>query len=119
MTKITKTVVVKEQKFKCNRCKLSEWQGEPLPLELEHKDGNHFNNERDNLEALCPNCHSLTPTWRGRNKNKNQIFVPDSVLLAALDKHTTIRQALLSVGLAGKGGNYKRVYKLKRRNSGL
>lgn len=51
----------------CCRCKLSEWQGQPIPLELEHKDGNHMNNNLDNLEILCPNCHALTPTYRGKN----------------------------------------------------
>ena len=60
--------VFEEQDFRCNRCKLKEWQGQPLPLELDHKDGDSTNNARDNLEGLCPNCHAITPTWRGRNK---------------------------------------------------
>jgi 5-methylcytosine-specific restriction endonuclease McrA len=60
--------VFEEQDYKCNRCSLNEWLGQPLVLELEHKDGNNKNNSRDNLEGLCPNCHSLTSTWRGRNK---------------------------------------------------
>ena len=58
--------VILEQDNKCNRCGISEWIGEPITFELEHKDGNRENNERTNLEALCPNCHSLTDTWRGR-----------------------------------------------------
>ncbi len=85
-----------EQNEKCNKCGLNEWLNQPLILELEHKDGNHFNNKRDNLEMLCPNCHSQTETWRGRNK-KNQRL-----------------KALLSVNLAAKGGNYNRCHKLKR-----
>ena len=60
--------VFEEQAHKCNRCGIDSWLGEKLSLELEHKDGNNKNNARNNLEALCPNCHSLTPTWRGRNK---------------------------------------------------
>ena len=63
--------IIIEQDEKCNKCKLSEWLGEKLIFEIEHIDGNHSNNERKYLEALCPNCHSLTPTWRGRNKNNN------------------------------------------------
>ena len=60
--------VFEEQNYKCNRCGIDKWLGEVLSLELEHKDGNNKNDVRENLEGLCPNCHSLTPTWRGRNK---------------------------------------------------
>lgn len=50
---------------KCERCGLTEWLGHPIPLELHHKDGNHYNNKLDNLEILCPNCHSLEPNNSG------------------------------------------------------
>jgi len=65
-----KTRVILEQGYKCNRCGISDWLGAPLTLELEHIDGNHHNNDRTNLEVLCPNCHAQTPSWRGRNRNK-------------------------------------------------
>jgi Zn finger protein HypA/HybF involved in hydrogenase expression len=61
--------IIEEQNHKCNKCGLSEWLGQPMVFELEHKDGNKRNNVRSNLEILCPNCHSQTHTWRGR-KNK-------------------------------------------------
>ena len=54
---------------KCEKCGLSEWFGEPLSLELHHKDGNHYNNDLSNLQILCPNCHSLTQDYRNRTKN--------------------------------------------------
>lgn len=60
--------VFEEQEHKCNKCGIDSWLGVPIVLELEHKDGNNKNNVRDNLEGLCPNCHSQTHTWRGRNK---------------------------------------------------
>jgi len=97
----TKTLVLAEQQGKCNRCDLDEWQGEKLPLELEHKDGNRRNNERSNLEYLCPNCHSLTPTWRGRNKKGM------STPSIPVEGFKSIRQYLISEGLSPKGGNYK------------
>jgi hypothetical protein len=53
---------------KCCGCSLIEWLGNPIPLELHHKDGDHYNNEIDNLELLCPNCHALTDNYRGKNK---------------------------------------------------
>ena len=62
--------VFEEQDFKCNSCGISEWMSQPLVYELEHIDGNNKNNIRTNLECLCPNCHSLTKTWRGRNNKK-------------------------------------------------
>ena len=108
--------IMLEQDGKCERCKLFEWLGEEITLELEHTDGNHYNNERGNLKALCPNCHSLTSTWRGRNKkNSNRCKISDEKLLETLLKYNfNMRQSLISVGLAAKGGNYGRCHKLKR-----
>lgn len=54
---------------KCSCCNLSEWNGEPIPLDVEHKDGDPRNNMPDNLVFLCPNCHRQTPTW-GNSKLK-------------------------------------------------
>lgn len=45
----------KEEKCEC--CGLSEWMGKKIPLELHHKDFNHYNNNLDNLQILCSNCH--------------------------------------------------------------
>jgi hypothetical protein len=89
--------------------------GEKITLELEHKDGNHFNNQRDNLECLCPNCHSLTPTWRGRNKGDKREKVSDELLLKTLlDNNWNMRQSLIQVGLSPKGANYPKCYRLKK-----
>ena len=61
---------IKEHKCEC--CGLKEWLNEPIPLELDHVDGDHYNNTIENLKILCPNCHAKTPTYRGKNKrNKN------------------------------------------------
>jgi len=105
-----------EQNETCNNCKNYEWLGAKIPLELEHKDGNHFNNERENLEMLCPNCHALTLTWRGRNKIKiKSERINDEKLLEQLLIHEwNMRQALMAVNMAAKGSNYKRCHKLKR-----
>lgn len=63
--------VLNEQGGKCNCCSLDKWLEQDMPFELNHIDGNNTNNKRENLEMLCPNCHALTPTWRGRNNNFN------------------------------------------------
>lgn len=97
---------------KCNGCGCSEWRGRELSLELDHIDGDSFNNSFKNLQLLCPNCHSQTETFRGRNKNTGKYKVSDENLLEALKKEPNIRQALISVKLSPKGGNYTRATKL-------
>jgi hypothetical protein len=52
---------------KCEICGLTKWLGKDIPLELHHKDGNHFNNQFDNLQILCPNCHALQEGNSGAN----------------------------------------------------
>jgi len=105
--------IIFEQEGKCNSCGIHEWLGKTITLEIDHKDGEKQNNTRENLEGLCPNCHSQTKTWRGRNKAKrNNGKVGDNQLLVALMKASSIRQALISVGLAGVGKNYTRAKKL-------
>lgn len=59
---------------KCMDCGWSEVNvfSNSIPIELEHIDGNHTNNRIDNLKLLCPNCHSLTPTYRNLNKGNGR-----------------------------------------------
>ncbi|MGW6951987.1 HNH endonuclease [Streptomyces xanthophaeus] len=53
----------------CRMCGIEAvWQGRPLPLEVDHIDGDWRNNRPENLRLVCPNCHSTTDTYRGRAK---------------------------------------------------
>lgn len=60
-----------------NRCEICGW-GElnpntnKVPVQIHHKDGNSKNNKEENLQVLCPNCHSLTPTFGGANKGNGR-----------------------------------------------
>ena len=108
-----------EQQGRCNKCDNYEWLNDQIALELEHINGNHHDNTRDNVELLCPNCHSMTKTWRGRNKHRyHDATVTDEALYLALITNSSIRQALIAVGLAGKGNNYKRAYEVLAKNTG-
>lgn len=57
---------------RCVSCGLKTWQDKPIPLELHHKDGDRSNNNLSNLELLCPNCHALTPSYRGKNISRRE-----------------------------------------------
>ena len=57
--------IIIEQDGKCNHCDIDEWRGSPLSLEVDHINGINDDNRRENLEAICPNCHSITDSWRG------------------------------------------------------
>jgi 5-methylcytosine-specific restriction endonuclease McrA len=58
--------LIKERGHKCEDCLLDTWKQLPIPLEIEHIDGDRRNNQLENLKLLCCNCHALTPTWRRR-----------------------------------------------------
>lgn len=98
--------------YKCSKCGIDHWQGETIVLDLDHINGNNRDNRISNLRYLCPNCHSQTDTYKGRNKNTGKQKVSDKELLTAYEKCSNIRQTLLELGLAPKGGNYERLKKL-------
>ncbi len=51
----------------CEVCGISEWCDQPAPIQLDHIDGDRYNNELSNLQTICANCHAQTPTFAGRN----------------------------------------------------
>lgn len=56
---------IKEKK--CESCGIIEWLGKQAPLEMHHINGDCFDNSLKNIMILCPNCHSQTLTYRGKN----------------------------------------------------
>ncbi len=66
--------ILEKQEGKCNICGIDSWNGSSLTLELDHKDGNHQNNNEKNLRCICPNCHSQTPTYKAKNVGKGRQY---------------------------------------------
>jgi hypothetical protein len=102
--------------YKCNNCNLNEWFSHKIILEMHHKNGNEYDQRKENLEFLCPNCHSITDTYRCKNV-KNRIKnsckkVTDEELIISLKSSKSIAMALRNVCLSPKGANYKRAYNL-------
>jgi hypothetical protein len=60
--------LIRTHGHRCWQCNLTDWQGQPVPLEMDHIDGDNQNNSLDNLRILCCNCHALTPTYKGRSR---------------------------------------------------
>lgn len=63
-----KVRLIKEglKEYRCERCKNTEWMGEPIPLELHHINGIHTDNRFENLQILCPNCHASVENYSSR-----------------------------------------------------
>ena len=70
--KTIRAVILRDKliEYVCDKCNINEWNNATLSLQLEHKNGTNDDNRLENLCFLCPNCHSQTSTYAGRNKYK-------------------------------------------------
>lgn len=69
---IGKKYLIELHKGKCQLCNLSEWKNQPIPLVLDHINGDPYNNLLSNLRVICNNCDALEPTFKGRNKGNGR-----------------------------------------------
>ncbi len=94
---------------KCENCGATTWLGKPINLEVHHIDGVRTNNSLENLQLLCPNCHSYTDNFR-RPKKESKISEED--FAEVLKNSKSIYQTLKQLGLTCTAGNYSRARKL-------
>jgi len=77
-----------------------QWNGQPLLLILDHRDGNHKNNSPENLRYLCPNCNSQQPTHGGKNRGRIQNETEFGYEVAHADGHRDANVFPPSLGLS-------------------
>lgn len=75
--------LIRERGHECEVCKNKLWMGKPIPLELDHIDGDCRNNGKSNLRLICPNCHAQTDTYKGKNVGR----IKNSERQQVLKKH--------------------------------
>ena len=100
----------------CERCNISQWNNEPITLELHHINGDHYDNTYDNLQILCPNCHSQTKNFRNKHQDVstklNNKVSDDQIIKIISEGETIIHKILIKLGLSSSGGNYVRIKKI-------
>ena len=64
--------LVKEglKEYKCEKCGITSWMGNDISLQIHHINGVHNDNRIENIQFLCPNCHSQTENYSGKNSNR-------------------------------------------------
>ncbi len=82
---------------KCYICNINEWMGDLITLQIDHINGVRNDNRIENLRLLCPNCHSQTDTFTGKNK-KNSI-VSDEQIRESFDKSNNFFQMCMDLNL--------------------
>lgn len=58
--------------YRCECCGISEWQGKDIVLQVDHINGEPYDNSPENLRLICPNCHSQTASFAGANRGKGR-----------------------------------------------
>jgi hypothetical protein len=64
--------LAEERGYKCEVCSVSDWQGKPITLHVDHVNGDPSNDHPDNLRLICPNCHSQTEFLGAANKGRGR-----------------------------------------------
>jgi hypothetical protein len=107
---------------RCTTCGLGpEWNGLPLTLHVDHHNGDFLDNRPDNLRLLCPNCHSQTATYAGRNRRPGDVAEDTDATIAALlrfhDGELTAEETAAELGCEAKDVPVMRMQALDGRSA--
>jgi hypothetical protein len=69
---LRRKILIRDRGLSCEKCHLSEWNDEPIPIEMDHINGDSADNRPENLRLLCPNCHAQTPTFKNHNRGNGR-----------------------------------------------
>ena len=102
--------------YKCAICgNKGEWNGVSLTLQIDHINGIRDDNRKENLRWLCPNCHSQTDTYTGKNKTKKEVInFTEQEAIEALKQTNNVNQATKFIGCAQGGANWIRINDIKK-----
>lgn len=103
------------KQHRCEQCKRTEWNGKIIPIQLHHLDGNSANNEIDNLQILCPNCHAQTENYCAKNRKRTKRQsnpVSDEALARLIPLSRNPSQTLRELGLSLAQAHYRRINRL-------
>lgn len=77
---LTRALLEKGVEYRCSVCDMEpEWLGKPLRFQVDHKDGQYWNNTQNNLRFICPNCHTQTDNWgkKSRDREGNLVYLTE------------------------------------------
>ena len=103
--------------YKCAICgNIGEWNGVSLTLQIDHINGIRNDNRAGNLRWLCPNCHSQTDTYTGKNKTKKPVVnFTEEEAVEALKQTVNVHQAAKLIGCGSGGANWIRISDIKKK----
>jgi len=93
----------------CEHCLLTEWNGQKIPLEVDHVNGIHGDNQLKNLRVLCPNCHAQTDTYKGKNIAEEKRTRPVSHVCQTCYRQKVSRVNLRCKSCAAKEKNKSKI----------
>lgn len=105
-----KNKLFQQRGYKCEKCGISQWQGQKITLQLHHKNGIHTDNRKDNLILLCPNCHAQTDNYAGKQSKTDKIS--QELFVEALTYSNSICDACRKLEITPNQSNYRKAREL-------
>lgn len=101
-----------EQKFLCSECNIGlTWNNKPIKFQLDHINGNRKDETRNNLRMICPNCHSQTDTFGGKNGRK----ITNKQIEEELQTSENNHHVCIKLGLNPSSYTYERINKIRNK----